>query len=173
LYQKIDSLEVAKTEYEWVTKDYPRSEYAERAIKNASNIAQLIRLRDSEGQDNPESQALRLLSLAEMQLFQFDNAEKALESYQKLLADYPQSEVAPKAGYAVAYVYEVVLGDSVKAREAYRTLIRDYPDSQQAALAREALGLPPVPPVEREAVRPEEEAGEAGESASVEGTRSP
>jgi hypothetical protein len=88
-----------------------------------------------------------------MQLLQFEEVDKAMTDYLQLLVEYPQSEFAPKAAYAVAYIYERILKDAVKATEAYQNLIRDYPDTQQAAMAREALGLPPV---ERPAVQPQD-----------------
>jgi TolA-binding protein len=165
LFQEMDSLEVAKTHFESVTKSYPGSDYANQAIKNSSNISQLIKLRQSEGEESPEAKSLRLFSLAEVQLFQFEDPDKAIESYRLLLVEFPESEYAPKAAYALGYVYGEIKGDSVSAREAMMTLIRDYPDTQQAAQARDELGLPPV---EREAVRPEG-ADEDAESASLDG----
>ena len=127
-----------------------------------------MRLQASEGEDSPEARAQRLFSMAEMQLFQFDDTQKALEGYQELVAQYPQSEFAPKAAYAIAYVYGEVQGDSVKATRAYQSLINAYPDSQQADIAREALGLPPL---ERARVSPVD--ADSTDSASLEGAESP
>jgi TolA-binding protein len=173
LYQALDSLEVAKTNYDAVTQNYPRSEFADQSIKNSSNISQLIRLRSSNGEESPDARALRLFSLAEVQLFQFNKPDVALESYRQLLSEFPQSEYAPKAAYAIGYVYGVVLEDSTKAHGAQMYLIETYPDSQQAASAREQLGLPPL---EREGALPVPEGPmpeEAGETAASEGAQSP
>jgi TolA-binding protein len=176
IYQQMDSLEVAKTQYESVTRAYPGSEFADQSIKNSSNISQLIRLRASEGEESPEAHALRVFSLAEVQLFQFKDTEKALEGYNQVLSDYSESEFAPKAAYAVAYIHGEMLGQPDEARDLYQKLIRDYPDSQQADIARELLGLPPV---QRAVVPPDtsttavDTTGTADESASIEGTDSP
>jgi len=173
LYEVLDSLEVAKTNYDAVTQNYPRSEFADQSIKNSSNLSQLIKLRKSDGEEDPEARALRMFSLAEVQLFQFNKPDEALESYRQLLSEFPQSEYAPKAAYAIGYVYGVVLEDSTKAHEAQTYLIETYPDSQQAASAREQLGLPPL---EREAALPVPEGPippeEAGETAASEGAQS-
>jgi TolA-binding protein len=138
LYQnKLDSLEVAKTHYEAVSGQFPGSEFSTQAIKNSSNISQLIRLRESAGEDTPEARAARQFSLAEIELFQLEKPEQALASYRKLVEEYPQSEYAPRAAYAIAYIYADELGDSTSAREAFLYLIEHYPESQQAAYAEQ------------------------------------
>jgi TolA-binding protein len=144
IYEEMDSLDTAKKHYDGVTRSYPNSDYAEDAIKKSSNISQLIRLRDTEGAESPEARALRLFSLAEVQLFQFNDPDKALASYNQLLTEFPESEFAPKAAFAVAYIYRDVKKDSVEASEAFAKIIDQFPDSEQAAFARQELGLPPL-----------------------------
>ncbi len=140
IYQvKLDSLEAAKTCYDQVPRQYAGSEYASDAIKRSSNISTLLKLRESVDEENPDAKALRQFSLAEVELFQFEDAAKARTEYQKLLAEFPQSEYAPKAAYAIGYIYGVLLGDSLKAWESYKFLIDNYPDSQQAAYVRRFL----------------------------------
>ena len=63
--------------------------------------------------------------------------------------DYPDSPVAPKAAYAIGYIYEEVLPDRQKAERAYLRLLRDYPYSQQAEYARAFLGIV-TPEIEEE-----------------------
>jgi len=148
IYEKADSLTLAKKHFDEVPKSYANSDFARDAIKRGNNISKLIKLQESADSDNPEAQAQREFSLAELQLFQFENPEKALEAYQKLLADYPDSEYGPRAAYAVGYIYGVLLADSTRALESYRFLVEHYPDSQQAANAGQfvtALGITPPP----------------------------
>ena len=140
IYQvKLDSLEAAKTYYDEVPRQYAGSEYAGDAIKRSSNISTLLKLRESVDEDDPAAKALREFSLAEVQLFQFEDAAKAKAEYEKVLAEFPHSEYAPKAAYAIGYIYETMLGDSLKALEAFKYLIVNYPESQQAAYARKFL----------------------------------
>ena len=102
---------------------------------------------------------MRLFSLAEVQLFQFEDVPKALESYQQLLTEYADSEYGAKAAYAIGYIYEVKLKDQGKSTEAYMYLINKYPDTQQADYARDALGMPPA---ERDPVVPPAPADSTG-----------
>jgi len=147
IYEKMDSLETAKSHFESVPSAYANSSFARESIKEGNNIAQLIRLQQSEGDENPEAKAQRELSLAELQLFQFANTDRAIEAYSKLLDSYPDSEFAPKAAYALGYIYGVVLADSSKAWESYRLLRERYPNSQQAQYAGQFVAaLGPVPP---------------------------
>jgi TolA-binding protein len=170
IYQEMDSLQTAKKHFDQVPRAYSGSEYAEPAIKKGSSIAQLIRLRSSEGQDSPEAKALRLFSMAEVQLFQFEDVDKALESYQQLLDEYPDSEFSPRAAYAIGYIYETRKNEAGKAIEAYMHLINTYPDSQQSDYAREALGMPPVV---RETAPPDSAAADSTVTADAEETGAP
>ena len=141
IYQEeLDSLSVAKERFEDVPRQYANSPFAEDAIRRSSNISKLLKLRESIAAGGTEGKAVVQFDLAETELFQFNNHQKALENYDKFLIDHPFSELAPRAAYAVAYIYETFLLDETKARTAYRLIIDRYPDSQQAEYAREALG---------------------------------
>jgi TolA-binding protein len=149
IYEKMDSLTIARQHFEEVPKAYANSPFARESIKRGNDIAKLQKLEESADGDSPDAQALRQLALAELQLFQLDNPAKALEAYQKLLADFPDAEYAPKAAFAVGYIYGVLLADSARAMESYRFLVERYPQSQQAANAGQFLATlgvaPPVP----------------------------
>ena len=102
-----------KRSFESVPRAYARYERADEAIRRAGSISKLLKLEAAEGDDSPEAQALRQFSLAELQLTQFNQPEKALASYQVLLDDYPDSEYGARAAFAVGYIYGIVLGDTV------------------------------------------------------------
>jgi TolA-binding protein len=140
IYQNtLDSLTVAREKYDQVTRQYPNSPFAQDALRRSVSITKLQQLRASLSGGGTEDPAVVKFELAETELLQFNNHEKALEGYQAVLKDFPQSPVAPKAAYAIAYIYEKVLRDKSKAEEAYQLLLRDYPDSQQAEYARKYL----------------------------------
>jgi len=144
IYQeRLDSLDVAAQSFDAVPRQYSKSDYASEAIKRSSSIKNLKRLRASLEGNKEENKAAVQFDLAEVELFQFDNHEKALGLYQQVLADFPDSPEAPKAAYAVAYIYEAYLKDETQARLAYQRLVRDYPESQQAEYARDYLGMGP------------------------------
>lgn len=135
IYEDMDSLQTARQQYESVAQAYANSEYARDAIRRGNNLSQLMKLQAAADDDSPEAMALREFSIAELQLFQFNDTQKALASYQRILTEFPDTEFAPKAAYAVGYIYGVVMVDSVRAWESYRYLLDRYPGTQQAAYA--------------------------------------
>ena len=165
LYESIDSLKTAQHYYQEVPKAYSGSEFAEDAIRRASDIGRVLRLQESAGDDSPEAVALRTFAMAEIQLLQFNNTEKAIPSYEKIVNEFPDTEFAPKSAYALGYIYGVVLQDSVKAREWYDLLRTRYGDSQQAQLAyafyKGATPPPPIPEMMKYSVPKERNAAAA------------
>ncbi len=140
IYQeRLDSLEAAREYFEKVPREIAESPFAAKAIKRSSDISKLIKLQDSLGEGSDEGKAFAQLSLAEVQLFEFQNLERALAEYQKVLDQFPQSEVAPKAAYAIGHIYGEIMGDTLRALQVYRDLIERFPDSQQATYARRFL----------------------------------
>ena len=147
LYEASDSLQAAQTNYQEVPRAYSGSEFAEEAIKRGSNIGRVLKLQQTSGDDSPEAIAMRTFSMAEIQFFQFNNAEKAIPSYEKIVVEFPESEYAPRAAYALGYIHGVVLGDSLQARAWYDTLLARYPDSPQTQMAYSFYkGAMPPPP---------------------------
>ena len=144
IYEEMDSLAVAKTYFEGVPAAFANSPFATEAIKRTGSIDKLLKLQEAEAADSPEAQALRLFSMAELQMFQFVQPEKALQAYQELLDTYPESEYAPRAAYAVGYIQAVVLGDTLAARATCDLLKSRYPESQQAAYTYLLLGGQPT-----------------------------
>ena len=55
------------------------------------------------------------------------------------MRDYPNDELAPRAAYAIGYIYDEYMDDKQEALRAYRRVVREYPDSQQAEFAQEQL----------------------------------
>lgn len=135
IFEGMDSLEAAKNNYEAVARAYSNSEFAEDAIKRSNNIGRLLKLEEAQSENSPEAKALRAFAMGELQLFQMEDPKKALASYQEVLDDYPDADLAPKAAYAVGYIYGVVLGDTTNARRMVDLLRQRYPKSQQAAYA--------------------------------------
>ena len=146
--EAIDSLVAAQRYYQEVPNAYSGSEFAEEAIRRSSDIGRVLLIQQTSGDDSPEAVALRTFAMAEVQLFQFSDTEKAIPNYEKIVNEFGASEYAPKAVYALGYIYGVMLADSVKAREWYEVLLARYPDSQQALLAYGFYkGAAPPPPL--------------------------
>lgn len=137
--ERLDSLELAQETFDRVPKQYPQSPFAKEAIKRSVNIANLIKFSQSTGEESDEQKAETQFKLAELQFFQFNNAQQALVEYQKVIEQYGESALAPKAMYSIGYIYLTALGDSAKAVETYQRLMERFPDSQQAEYARAFL----------------------------------
>lgn len=67
------------------------------------------------------------------------NPDQALKIFQEIVSSYPESEVAPKALYAIGWVYENRLFNNEKALETYRNLVNSYPKSKYAEKVKPKL----------------------------------
>jgi len=79
--------------------------------------------------DTVESRPEELYRLAETQLFDRNDPQSALRTYQQVVDRYPRSEYAAKALYAIAYIHEDRLFDPKAALAEYRKLADAYPES--------------------------------------------
>lgn len=94
---------------------------------------------DAEEEDPRERAARARLRAAEIYLLRFDDPDRALPHYEKILAEHASSAVAPKAALAVAWIMDHKKSDAAAAIEAYRTVVESFPESDYAAAAEEAL----------------------------------
>lgn len=91
----------------------------------------------------PDSNAInRYLSARKTPREMFDEAQKAgtpqarIAAYQKLLEEYPDSEVSPQAQFMTGFVYSEELKDYDKAEQSFKSLLARYPKSELAASAK-------------------------------------
>lgn len=73
---------------------------------------------------------------------------RAIEAYQKIIDDYPYSDMTDDAQYQIGYVYmkasrsgEYDQSTSVKANEAFEDFIYRYPNSEKLAQAKENMKM--------------------------------
>jgi peptidyl-prolyl cis-trans isomerase C len=90
-----------------------------------------------------DSTAIRqLLSARKSARELFEDAQKAgapqarIDSYLKVLQEYPDSDVSPQAQFMVGFVYSEELKNYEQAEAAFRKLLERYPKSELAASAR-------------------------------------
>lgn len=84
-------------------------------------------------------QALKQMAMISQQRGEM---QTAIELYQRLLREFPESDQGDEAQFMIAFIYEEYLRDLDQARAAYQAVIDRYPDSELAASAR--LLLPNV-----------------------------
>lgn len=113
--------------------------------------------------------AADLYKSAERHLFSARNPAKAKEELQRLYEYFPNSEYAPKALFALGWIYEEFHNQSDSARAVYEEILQKYPNSEysktvkikldevekvakQAELEQQKTAPPPTPAEETEAV---------------------
>jgi|AP59_1055472.scaffolds.fasta_scaffold150904_1 TolA-binding protein len=87
-------------------------------------------------QDPKAPEALKkLAALAQQQ----GRMQEAIGYYQRVLAEYPDSDHGDEAQFMIAFIYEEYIRDVEKARLAYQLVIDHYPASELAVSARHLL----------------------------------
>jgi outer membrane protein assembly factor BamD (BamD/ComL family) len=80
--------------------------------------------------------ALKQLAVIAQQRGEMD---EAIATYQRLIAEYPDSGHGDEAQFMIAFIFEEYLRDFDRARAAYQLVIDRYPDSELAASAQRLL----------------------------------
>ena len=143
IYQeRLDSLKLAADAFAKVGNEYANSDFASVSLDRSSSIKRLLDLQNSAGKEgNAESAADKRFMAAEIQLTRLDDIPMALAGYTAILDSFPETFVAPKAAYAIAWIRQNRLGEKEAAIERYRALVERYPRSYQANGALYQLGL--------------------------------
>jgi TolA-binding protein len=143
IYQeRLDSLKLAADAFAKVGNEYANSEFAAVSLEKSSSIKRLLELQRSAGKgESAEQAANKRFMAAEIQLTKLEDIPMALAGYAAVLDSFPETSVAPKAAYAIAWIRQIRLKEKEAAIERYRTLIKRYPRSYQAKGALYQLGL--------------------------------
>jgi tetratricopeptide (TPR) repeat protein len=70
--------------------------------------------------------------------------QKAIDSFERVVRLYPDSQYASLALAAQGVIYEAKIGDIYLADKTYKKILKDYPNSLEAILAEEKLGIKKV-----------------------------
>ncbi|MFA4948816.1 MAG: tetratricopeptide repeat protein [Candidatus Krumholzibacteriia bacterium] len=143
IYQeRLDSLKLAADAFAKVGNEYANSEFAAVSLERSSSIKRLLDLQKSAGKgESAEQAAEKRFMAAEIQLTRLEDIPMALSGYTAILDSFPETSVAPKAAYAIAWIRQIRLREKEAAIERYRALIERYPRSFQAKGALYQLGL--------------------------------
>ncbi len=94
--------------------------------------------------DKPEAPGY-LFKAADLAM-NLNQADKALELYNRIYYEYPDYEKAPECLFLMGYVYENYLQNFGKAKEIYEEFIKKYPDNEftdDAKVSIDNLGKSP------------------------------
>ena len=70
--------------------------------------------------------------------------QKAIDSFERVVRLYPDSQYASLALAAQGVIYEAKIGDIYLADKTHKKILKDYPNSLEAILAEEKLGIKKV-----------------------------
>jgi tetratricopeptide (TPR) repeat protein len=127
LYENEDSLEMAITYYDSSISKSSTSEFTAQAKKKSDVLKRIVALT----QETEEVDRAQFL-LAEIYFVDLNELEQAIEEYQKVYHNYPESEWAAKALYAQFWITKYYFQDDSLSVLLAQDLMTQYPDSEYA-----------------------------------------
>ena len=137
-----DDFTAARESYDAVAAQQPSSPFVAQAASRRDNLEDLETLRSQRDSTGGDAAAEALFKSAELFLFSLGKPEKALEEYERLGREYPNSPLAPRAAFARGWVKARRTGDAEGARREFEALVARWPESDVAAQARRMLEAP-------------------------------
>jgi TolA-binding protein len=138
----LNDVEKAKEAYAKVRETAAGSEFADLADERRNSLDLFGQYREEIATSSEEEKKAQAgLLLAELSLFRLRKVDEALAQYQAVETDYPQSSIAPKAAFAVAWIHENERGDSATAATVYRRVFDYYPNTEYGVHAGVKAGV--------------------------------
>ena len=133
-------MEKAKELFASARKERPGSDVGKAARDREKDLVKLERFQMAAAKGKKKG-LKALFNVAEMYLFNFSEPDSALATYRRAyaLADSLDTELAPKALYAIGLIYADSLKNQEAAEKTFRRLIDTYPVNPYAVGARERL----------------------------------
>jgi len=140
---RFGDLKKAKEMFDSCKTQSPRSKIAQEALTKSANISKVEEYQQQLSEDETEKPGRALFLLAEHYLTRMNQPDSALAEYLILADQYPESEYAPKALYAAAWILENIKYDTTQAEDIYRRILKDYPGSDYLKPTMEFLKVSP------------------------------
>ena len=133
-------MEKAKELFASARKERPGSDVGKAARDREKDLVKLERFQKAAAKGKKKG-LKALFNVAEMYLFNFSEPDSALATYRRAsaLADSLDTELAPKALYAIGLIYADSLKNQEAAEKTFRRLIDAYPVNPYAMSARQRL----------------------------------
>lgn len=134
---------VAKEMFELASREQRGGDWRAKALEKVSDIRKLETYRTALAGDSvsTEAAAENRYLLAEMYRSDLDRPDSAVVQYLKIIADYPETELAPRSLLALGSLKEDHYGDSAAARQLYQKIVEEYPQSDVFRRALDLLDL--------------------------------
>jgi TolA-binding protein len=140
-HERLDSLAAAQKAFSKVSGEFANSEYAAIALEKSGSLRRLMELEGtSAGGATADKLAEKRFLAAEIQLMRLREVDLALSNYRAVVDSFPTAKYAPRAAFAIAWIYHHEKQDLEKALDMYRNVVSTYPRSQQALGAIDEIG---------------------------------
>jgi tetratricopeptide (TPR) repeat protein len=139
IHQKGDP-DRASEYFDRAAKESASSEGARLAKLKRADLEQLASLRAELADTTKIVSAENLFGLAELFLLRLDQPDSAVAAYRHVAEAFPESDLAPRALYAIACIPEEGFEKPEESKEVLEKLIEKYPDSAAAEAAERKLG---------------------------------
>ncbi|MFQ6002310.1 MAG: TonB family protein, partial [Candidatus Zixiibacteriota bacterium] len=142
--ERLGDLKKAKEMFDSSKAESPRSEIAQEALAKSASISKVEEYRKQLSEEDSSAEKTQepsraLFLLAELYLTQMNQPDSALAEYLVLVDKYPESEYAPKALWAAAWILQNMKCDTLRAENICRRILEDYPGSDYLRPALEVL----------------------------------
>ncbi len=84
-------------------------------------------------------QAAKSYKQAENTLFTSKNTRQAVNEFQQVVENFPSSEYAPKALYAIGWIHERLTFENDKAIKIYQDILKNYPASEYSKKVKKKI----------------------------------
>ncbi len=141
--EKLSDLGKAKEYYELARNLWGSSgEKTKQAIDKSSRIEKLTKyIKIIEEQDSMKVDDIDKIHflLAELYWQEFDTTDTAIEEYEKIIQNFPESKYAAKSAYSIAWLTEYKKENTEKAILAYERTRNDFRGTEHAQFSYKAL----------------------------------
>lgn len=136
-YEESGDFVKAKAYYDTAKTRRADSDYGMLAVKRLA-LLDAVTSGDLSGRSSAKAKFL----LAEVHNLNLGDYEGAMQLYQSIYDSFPETDWAPKALLAKAWILRRVKADSGNAAILLKKIIAEYPDTEYADEARRWMGLP-------------------------------
>ena len=133
--------DLAAEYFDRAVKESGSSEAARLAKAKRADLEKLASYRAELEDSTKTASAETYFGLAELFLQRLDQPDSAVAAYRRVVEEFPENDLAPRALYAIAWTSEEVLKDPAEAKEVLQELLEKYPASEATETVERKLGI--------------------------------
>ena len=130
--------EAIKDLFDRAKNEYRRGEISKLADQRLKDFKELSRYQTKIASDSTDLESV--FQMAELLRLRLEEPDSALVAYRTVATKDTTGELAPKADYAIGWIYAETKHDSASARAAFESMLEDYPGTIYADAASDWLG---------------------------------